>query len=179
MTELTFAILKYAFLALLWVFVLLAVRALYRDVSDLSPHTSRRARRKAQEKAQTAIAAAKAAPPVTVKRQTPEANLPPSGRTQAKILVIIDGPLAGTTMPLDVLSPVTLGRSASNTVVLDDEFISSLHARVFFNKPTSQWAVEDMNSTNGTLVNGQRITGATVLPERVPVRIGATTFELR
>ena len=82
-------------------------------------------------------------------------------------------------MPLDVLSPVTLGRSASNTVVLDDEFISSLHARVFFNKPTSQWAVEDMNSTNGTLVNGQRITGATVLPERVPVRIGATTFELR
>ena len=154
MTELTFAILKYAFLALLWVFVLLAVRALYRDVSDLSPHTSRRARRKAQEKAVGEIEVS-----------DKDAVIVACGDWSEGILGIIAGRLVEL--------------YASNTVVLDDEFVSSLHARVFFNKPTSQWAVEDMNSTNGTLVNGQRITGATVLPERVPVRIGATTFELR
>lgn len=42
-----------------------------------------------------------------------------------------------------------------------------------------QWAIEDLNSTNGTVVNQQRINRPTILPARIPVRIGATTFELR
>ena len=44
---------------------------------------------------------------------------------------------------------------------------------------TGSWAIEDLNSTNGTVVNGQRINTPTILSARVPVRIGATTFELR
>ena len=39
--------------------------------------------------------------------------------------------------------------------------------------------IEDLNSTNGTVVNQQRINRPTILPARIPVRIGATTFELR
>ncbi|RSX55227.1 FHA domain-containing protein [Bifidobacterium dolichotidis] len=94
------------------------------------------------------------------------------------LLVIIDGPLAGSSIPLNG-SAVTLGRAASNTVVLDDEFVSSHHARVYPDPETGVWAVEDLHSTNGTVVNQQRISAPTILGPRVPVRIGATTFELR
>ena len=144
-TELTFAVLKYAFLILLWLFVWFITRSLYRDVAAFSPRKSRARRRKAP---------------------TPT------------LLVIIDGPLAGTSVPLNS-SVITLGRAASNTVVLDDEFVSSHHARVYPDPNTGVWAIEDLHSTNGTVVNQQRISAPTILGPRVPVRIGATTFELR
>lgn len=101
---------------------------------------------------------------------------PPLGA--ATLLVIIDGPLAGSSVPL-AEADITLGRAASNTVVLDDEFVSSHHARVYRDTRSGQWAIEDLNSTNGTVVNQQRINRPTILPARIPVRIGATTFELR
>ena len=56
-------------------------------------------------------------------------------------------------MPL-AEADITLGRAASNTVVLDDEFVSSHHARVYRDTRSGQWAIEDLNSTNVTgLVN--------------------------
>ena len=97
---------------------------------------------------------------------------------RSPVLVIIDGPLAGSSVPLTE-AEIGLGRAASNTVVLDDEFVSSHHARVYRDPSSGQWAIEDLNSTNGTVVNQQRISQPTILPARVPVRIGATTFELR
>lgn len=103
-----------------------------------------------------------------------------SAATNAKptLLVIIDGPLAGSSVPL-AGNTITLGRSASNTVVLDDEFVSSHHARVYTDPATGRWAIEDLGSTNGTVVNHQRLNAPMILGARVPVRIGATTFELR
>ena len=64
-------------------------------------------------------------------------------------------------------------------MVLDDEFVSSHHARVYRDPASGQWAIEDLGSTNGTIVNDQRLVVPTILPARMPVRIGATTFELR
>lgn len=178
-TELTFAVLKYAFLILLWVFVWSIARSLYRDVASYSPRKSRARRKKEREvrrKADTPVAA-------TPANSTP--NHPASGAMpvtaadrQPTLLVIIDGPLAGTSVPLNS-SVITLGRAASNTVVLDDEFVSSHHARVYPDERSHQWAIEDLHSTNGTVVNQQRITAPTILAPRIPVRIGATTFELR
>ncbi|PLS31131.1 FHA domain-containing protein [Bifidobacterium margollesii] len=180
MTELTFAILKYGFLALLWVFVWLAVRSLHQDVSSFSPKTPKKHRRRRQAAQQTANnAPAQAATPAPV-APTPRTSSSAAGQNagQPTILVVIDGPLAGTTVPLSS-NPITLGRAASNTVVLDDEFVSSHHARVFEDPSSGRWAIEDLGSTNGTVVNGQKLTGAALLPSRMPVRIGATTFELR
>lgn len=94
------------------------------------------------------------------------------------LLVVIDGPLAGSSVPLGD-EPITLGRAASNTVVMNDEFVSSHHARVYRDPVSGDWAIEDLGSTNGTAVNQRRISEPTVLAARVPVRIGATTFELR
>ncbi len=48
-TELTFAVLKYAFLILLWVFVWVITRSLYKDVAAYSPRKSRARRRKERE----------------------------------------------------------------------------------------------------------------------------------
>lgn len=64
-------------------------------------------------------------------------------------------------------------------MVLDDEFVSSHHARVYTDPATGRWAIEDLGSTNGTIVNHQRLVAPMILGARVPVRIGATTFELR
>lgn len=168
LTELTFAILKYGFLVLLWIFVACTVRSLYRDVETLSPRKSRAHRRK-ERRARKAV-------------EAPVAALAPAvGATSSAkptLLVIIDGPLAGSSVPLTG-NTITLGRSASNTVVLDDEFVSSHHARVYTDPATGKWAVEDLGSTNGTVVNQQRLNAPMILGTRIPVRIGATTFELR
>jgi hypothetical protein len=101
-----------------------------------------------------------------------------NGNGEPSLLIVIDGPLAGATVPLTG-QPITLGRGTSNTVVLDDEFVSSSHARVFMDASTRQWMLEDLGSTNGTFVNESKVTHIIALPTRVPVRIGATTFELR
>lgn len=176
MTELTFAILKFGFLAALWVFVGLAVRSLHRDVNGLAPRPSRKRRHKAKAAAQAAQAAVEPVAPA----RPPNVPTPPAPAHAAAptLLVIIDGPLAGSTVPLTG-EPITLGRSAGNTLVIDDEFVSSHHARVIQDPASGQWAIEDLGSTNGTLVEGRRISAPTILPARVPVRIGATTFELR
>ncbi|MBT1162236.1 MULTISPECIES: FHA domain-containing protein FhaB/FipA [Bifidobacterium] len=177
MTELTFAILKYGLLALLWVFVWLAMRSLHKDMESFSPHTSRTHRRKERR----ARKAAESPAPVATSSAVPVHTPVPERANAANdltLLVIIDGPLAGASVPLSGNS-ITLGRAASNTVVLDDEFASSHHARVYKDPITNSWAIEDLGSTNGTVVNGQRINTPTILAARVPVRIGATTFELR
>lgn len=161
LTELTFAILKYGFLILLWIFVACTVRSLYKDIETFSP-------RKAVE----APAPVASAAPVIPTNEMPISNAKPT------LLVVIDGPLAGSSVPLTG-NTITLGRAASNTVVLDDEFVSSHHARVYTDPATGQWAIEDLGSTNGTVVNQQRLDAPMILGSRVPVRIGATTFELR
>ena len=111
----------------------------------------------------------------TTTKETARSAMPSQAAT---MLVIIDGPHAGATFPLDQ-GNITLGRSTHNTIVLDDEYVSSHHARVYQDPQSGQWVVEDLGSTNGTYINESRMPGRAVLRPRVPVRIGATTFELR
>ena len=63
------------------------------------------------------------------------------------------------------------------TLVLNDSYASSHHARVF--PKDGAWWLEDLNSTNGTTLAGRAVHGAVELPVGVPVRIGQTTLELR
>ena len=53
-----------------------------------------------------------------------------------------------------------------------------MHASIPIPQPANR-AIEDLGSTNGTVVNQQRLDAPMILGSRVPVRIGATTFELR
>ena len=176
MTELTFALLKYGFLILLWVFAWLAVRSLRKDIESFSPRPSRsRQRRKRRAHQASSVTTNAMAEP---QRSNVSSPRPTASGNEPTLLVIIDGPLAGSSIPLNG-EAITMGRSASNTVVLDDEFVSSHHARIYPDAASGQWVIEDLGSTNGTIVNDQRLNVPTLLPPRMPVRIGATTFELR
>jgi hypothetical protein len=179
MTELTITILKYIFLLALLVFAWFAIRSLHRDIvtaSGMPNRKGRRNRRKAKS-IEPASSLSLSLAPLPTPVPVTAANVDPA-TAEPTLLVIIDGPLAGLTIPLTGM-PVTLGRAPTNKVVLDDEYVSSTHAQIFFDAITHLWTLEDLGSTNGTYVNGQRLTGAMPLYARTPVRIGATTFELR
>ena len=155
MSELAFTLARIGFLVLLWVFVLLTIRALRRDVADTAtPGAQRRP--------------ARPSAPAPARAQ--------SHRRGASRLIITEGPLAGSTVPLSPTS-ITIGRSPSCTLVLEDSYASSRHARVF--PKDGAWWLEDLGSTNGTMMDGRPVHGAVELPMNIPVRIGQTTLELR
>ena len=161
MSELTLTIIRLGFLAVLWLFVLTAVGVMRSDLFG---------RRVA---ARTPASRAAPAP-----RPKPErAPKPARGRRGAPSqLVVTQGALAGTTVRLGE-TPVTLGRSQDSTIVLDDDYVSSRHARIY--PRDGQWLVEDLGSTNGTYIERTKVTGPTPVKIGVPIRIGKTTVELR
>lgn len=110
LTELTFAILKYSFLVLLWVFVWFAVRSLRRDIEIFSPKKSRSFKNKYRRKPSNSSSENNQNNIVSRNEESNKLSENPT------LLVIIDGPLAGSSFPLEP-SGVTLGRSANNTVV--------------------------------------------------------------
>lgn len=75
-------------------------------------------------------------------------------------LVMRSGPSVGKVYPLDK-SEMFLGRDLTNEIVINDPEISRRHARLF--QQGSTYVIEDLGSTNGTFVNGQRLMGPNVL----------------
>jgi hypothetical protein len=176
MSELTFTLLRLGYLVLLWVFVLTAIGVLRRDLSTRAGRgsSSRRKDRGAAPADAAAPAAVGAAPAPTG----------PTGRTAGKErrgsgparLVVVAGPLSGTSLPLTG-SSILIGRSPGSTLVLDDDYASSRHARIF--PQGDQWYVEDLGSTNGTFIGDDQVTGAVPLPVGVGVQIGRSVVELQ
>jgi len=73
---------------------------------------------------------------------------------------------------------LTLGRVADNDIAVDDDtFMSSHHARIEI-RPEGVWVV-DLDSTNGTFVNGQRVTGDRSLRKGDRLQVGSTVLEMR
>ena len=93
-----------------------------------------------------------------------------------RTLVVTQGPLTGTSVKL-ADAPVSLGRSHENTLVLDDDYASGRHARLF--AQDGQWYVEDLGSTNGTYLDRAKVTAPVPAPMGVPIRVGKTVVELR
>jgi hypothetical protein len=83
-------------------------------------------------------------------------------------------PAAGTTLALDSIT--TLGRDVNNAVVVDDEFVSAEHAVLTFRGRT--WYVEDLNSTNGTFVNGSPVDGVAPLGYGDEIQLGQVRLRL-
>jgi FHA domain-containing protein len=139
-------VLKIAFLVLLYLFIWRIVRSASRDIR--APQES------------MIISPGEAAPLVRA-------------RDQGRLVVLRSPSLPpGQTHTLDSV-PLTIGRGARNTIALgDDGFASAEHAR-FDARPDGVW-VEDTGSTNGTFVNGERISGAHRLAAGDVVRVGDT-----
>ena len=166
-SELVLLLVKIGFLALLWGFVLVAVRAIRMDM--FGPTRRQQRRVPAAAGAAGAAGAAPARPP----RQSPR---PPSRSPSAPTkLVVTKGHLAGTTIPLGS-EVITIGRAPDSTLVLEDDFASGRHARLV--PHDGQWFVEDLGSTNGTFLNRTKVTSPMPVPIGAPVRIGKTVLEL-
>jgi uncharacterized protein YraI len=104
-----------------------------------------------------------------------DATLPGSGRQQPVRLRVQLGPTIGHVYTM-VGNRLTLGRSQENDVVLDDPQVSRHHAQV--TRQGDQIIVEDLGSTNGTLVNGRRITGRHVLQPTETIAVGSSIFSV-
>ena len=88
-------------------------------------------------------------------------------------LVVEESPIIppGVVFPLE--GWITVGRAATSDIVLDEQFVSSTHARLV---PRGQfYFVEDLGSTNGTFVNEKQVTEAQLKMDS-RLRIGETTF---
>ncbi len=164
MNQLTLTLIRLAFLAVLWLFVIAAVGVVRTDLFGATV-SARQQRR--QRKAQQRVRPPKPArPPRPVK----------AGRGAPQQLLVTAGALAGTSIGLSE-QQITIGRSNDATLVLNDDYASSRHARLF--PQDGQWIVEDLGSTNGTYLDRQKVTQPTPVPLGVPIRIGKTVLELR
>jgi pSer/pThr/pTyr-binding forkhead associated (FHA) protein len=163
MSELTLTVIRLGFLAVLWLFVLTAVSVMRSDLFGrrVAPRPTKGGR----------------PAPAPKPAKAPKPPKPAKGkRGVPSVLVITGGALSGTTVRLGD-QPVTLGRSQDSTIVLDDDYVSSRHARFF--PRDGQWLVEDMGSTNGTYLDRSKVSEATPVKIGMPVRIGKTVVELR
>ena len=157
MSEIALLIIKVVFLALLWLFILSAVSVIR---SDLFGKTVR-----ASDQPQPQELETPAPPPRKAKRQ----------RGQPRVFTISQGNQAGLAADL-AGGVIMIGRSADCQLILDDDYVSTRHARVV-SAPTGIY-IEDLGSTNGTYVNGQRITAPTTITLSDTVRIGKTMLRL-
>ncbi|KJY37807.1 signal peptide protein [Streptomyces sp. NRRL S-495] len=168
---------RLGFLAVLWLFVIVAVQVIRSDLfgTRVNPRSSRRGG------GATAAAPAAGAAGRAPQGQPPAGGPPTQGggrrRGAPTQLVVVQGSLAGTTVALQGQT-ITLGRAHDSTIVLDDDYASSRHARIYPDQ-TGQWTVEDLGSTNGTYLDRQRLTAPTPLQPGMPIRIGRTVIELR
>jgi pSer/pThr/pTyr-binding forkhead associated (FHA) protein len=163
MSELSLTIIRVAFLAALWLFVIAAIGVVRTDLLGGPATATRRGRAR---QAQTLR------PP----RQRSPARPQRAGRGSPRFLVVTAGALKGTSLDL-AQQQITLGRANDATLVLNDDYASSRHARIF--PQDGQWIVEDLGSTNGTYLDRQKVTRPTPVPLGVPIRIGKTVLELR
>jgi pSer/pThr/pTyr-binding forkhead associated (FHA) protein len=156
--ELVLQITRAGFLALLWLFVLAALRVVRSDLY--------------------AASGLRAAAPGGRRPPRGGTSKPArgGGRSGPKALIVTAGALAGTRIALDG-RPIMLGRADDSTLVLDDDYASTRHARI--SQSGDDWYVEDLGSTNGTYLDRNKVSGPTRVPLGAPIRIGKTVIELR
>ncbi|HKN44899.1 MAG TPA: FHA domain-containing protein [Propionibacteriaceae bacterium] len=155
MSEIALTIIKVAFLALLWLFILSAVSVIRTDLFGKTV----RAPDQPQE--------LETPPPPPRRAKRP--------RGEPRVFMISQGSQAGLSAELSA-GVVMIGRGADCQLILDDDYVSTRHARVV-STPNGIY-VEDLGSTNGTYVNGQRITAPTTITLADTVRIGKTILKL-
>ena len=167
MGELTLTVMRLGLLVLLWVFVFAVVGVLRGDLYGTS--VKRRT-------AGSGKAAGRGAAPAPPRQATPGRKASRSRKGPSR-LVVTAGPLAGTTLPLRP-SGTLIGRSPECALVLDDDYASGRHARIF-QGDDGTWQVEDLRSTNGTFLGATRLTEPREVTVGSVMRIGQTVVELQ
>ncbi len=156
MSELTLFLIRIAYLAILWIFVLGAVSVIRSDMFGARvPETGRSKK-----------------PPKQPKVRAPK-------RSQPTHVLVVEGASAGARAEL-ADAPILIGRGTDAAIRLDDDYVSTRHARIAASGgDVGQWYVEDLGSTNGTYLGTVRLTQPTTLTVGSRIRIGKTILELR
>jgi pSer/pThr/pTyr-binding forkhead associated (FHA) protein len=173
-SELTLLLLRIGFLVLLWFFVFAVVYSLRADLFGVKV-------RRMPEPAPAAVPApaarAAATAPIAPSKPAPASEKGGPATTDAvSRIVITSGPKAGLELPLGT-EPLTIGRSSESGLVIRDDYTSSHHARLVL--WGEQWMIQDLDSTNGTWHDGARVSAPVPITTGAPIKVGATTFELR
>ena len=157
MSELTLFLIRVAYLAILWIFVLSAISVIRSDMFGARvPEAARGAEARKDRKA---------------------GRKPPTKRRGSPTHVLVtEGSNAGQRAELDQ-APILIGRGSDAGIRLDDDYVSTRHARIAASG--DQWFVEDLGSTNGTYIGTVRINQPTTITLGTQVRIGKTILELR
>ncbi len=160
-SALALQLMRFAFLVLLWLFVFATINVIRGDLRTSGqpriatpPPARRRGRGAAKASGQQAQ----------------------GGRPGPSQLVVTAGGLTGTRIGLTG-APVLIGRANDSTIVLEDDYASTRHARISLQD--GMWVVEDLGSTNGTYLGQRKVDGPMPMEVGVPLRIGQTVLELR
>ncbi|MET8520564.1 FHA domain-containing protein [Nocardioides sp. NBC_00163] len=159
MSELTLFLIRVAYLAILWIFVLAALSVIRSDMFGARVTNASAGGQPADPPARGKAAAARA----------PRRGVPTH-------VAVTTGSNAGVTVPLSQ-APIVIGRGSDAAIILDDDYASTRHARIAVSG--DQWFVEDLGSTNGTYIGSVRINQPTAISLGTQVRIGKTILELR
>ena len=161
MSELALFLVRTGFLALLWIFIFSIISVIRADLFG--------------QKVVSKVASA----------NLPNAFVPASGSNPASAktseqkatkIVVTAGEKIGTEIALSGRQ-LTIGRAGDSDLIVDDEYTSTHHAKLVF--INGEWLIQDLDSTNGTLLDGKKVATATVVPLNTQVRVGQTSFELR
>ena len=178
MSELTLLLLRIGFLVLLWAFVFAVVYSLRADLFGVKVRRMPDAAAAAAGPAASVPAAASSVTAPVAPVASAPSTQPGGQATTAAVsrIVITSGPKAGLELPLGN-EPLTIGRSSESGLVIRDDYTSTHHARLVL--WGDQWMIQDLDSTNGTWHDGARVTSPVPVNVGAPIKVGATTFELR
>jgi hypothetical protein len=164
MSELALFLVRTGFVVVLWIFIFNIISVIRADLFG--------------QKVVSRVASANA-PQVVSAPIAPSAPgslvMEPNGSNATK-LVIVEGDRTGHSIALD-RRELTIGRAEDSDLIVDDEFASTHHAKLVL--INNDWLIQDLNSTNGTFLDGSRVGTPAVVKLNTPVRVGKTVFELR
>ena len=169
MSELALFIVRIAFLVVLWIFLFSIISVIRADLFGQKV-VSRVAEANAPQ-----LVSSPVIPSAPSNNATEALMTAPTGINATK-LVITEGDRKGHTLRLD-RREITIGRADNSDLVISDEYASTQHAKLVL--INNDWLLQDLNSTNGTYLDGSRIGTPAVVKLNTPMRIGKTVFELR
>jgi pSer/pThr/pTyr-binding forkhead associated (FHA) protein len=154
-SEQLLTILKLCLLALLYLFFFRVLRAVWAEVSSTR--------------------AAEAKPGARGRRSDTAPSKRRKRSSHPTDVVVVEPPAqAGRRYPLG--DEVTVGRAAGCQIIVDDTYVSQLHARLFMRD--GQLLVEDLGSTNGTYLNRAKVSGPMVMQRGDRLQVGNTVMEV-
>jgi hypothetical protein len=176
MSDLALFLVRIGFLAVLWIFVFSILSVIRADLFGQKVVS------RVAEANQPVVVSAPVIPaaPLNNAPETSDAIPVVDANSDLQLipskLLMTAGPRKGQELRLD-RREVTIGRADNADLVIQDEFASTHHAKLVL--MNGEWLIQDLNSTNGTFVNGKRVGTPMVVKANTPVQIGNSVFELR